>query len=149
MTCPLCDAIKNEAEEVAISAYEGSMTFQILKTKNSKQHYHRYMIVAEEHVNDLSEFEEYVAKAALFQFMLEKMTHGKNRAGNMYPFTIMEPDHATIKDHWHIVASDYHGEDFNQIEQTTRLVVMKLKPGESWEITEAKNEPIHLQAFQQ
>lgn len=112
--CILCQVITTEPEEEYISTWDGGMTFEILKTKADKGHIYRYMVVAEHHISDVLEDEGQIAIGRLFGFM-EKFK---------IPFTIMEPTHATIKDHWHLVASTLdNGDDVQQILDTKRIEV--------------------------
>lgn len=119
--CPLCTAIATEKAvvfrhfEVQNFDYEG---VAILPTKNKKGHEYRYMVCTLKHTMDNQA--ELDSIAAIFLFMRE---FGRD-------FVILEPTHATVKDHWHRVASDMHGDDFLLIEKTDRIEVRLHKAGE-------------------
>jgi hypothetical protein len=116
MTCSLCEAIKSEAEEVWIApAYEGHTDFEILKTKAMKGHKFRYMIVSRVHMDNVGGQAWRYAAGRLIEFMMEKCDED---------FVVMYPDHATIKDHFHLVACDIaDGDDLEQIQNTKRFEV--------------------------
>lgn len=135
--CPLCKAIAIEPEaEGAFEAYPGSMTFEILETKDKKKHDARFMVVATEHVDHVSSYEEATAKAHLFRFMImrDDLTNRSDVPLRKTDFYILERTHATIPNHWHLVACDaYFGNDFEKINDTDRIMVIHLKRGESLE----------------
>jgi len=120
-TCNLCTAVSNEPEEAFIlPLYEGGLAFEILKTKDSKGHKHRYMVVAERHTETVSEFEANYAMGRLFEFMLSR---------KLDMFTILQPTHASIKNHWHLVSSSMDiGNDEDKIADTQRIEVRLVSP---------------------
>jgi hypothetical protein len=125
MTCSLCEAIKNEPEEVWIApAYEGHTDFEILKTKADKGHKFRYMIVSRVHMEDVGKESWRYAAGRLIEFMLDKCDEDA--------FAVMYPDHATIKDHFHLVATDLNklAQDVRLIDNTKRFEIRYKEAGE-------------------
>ncbi len=100
------------------------MPFEILKTKDDKGHKFRLMVVATQHVPDVSRYEEVMAKAYLFAEMLLLQDSWDQKNGP-FDFAIMERTHATIKDHWHIVACDlWSGMDMEKVFETERMDIL-------------------------
>jgi hypothetical protein len=108
--CALCNAIKSE---IQLDYYAG---FVILKTKNKKGHAKRCMVVTSNHRRQLKQPEEDTATAFLFRFI-----ESQHRD---HDWTIMQPTHASIPEHWHLVASTLdEGEDQYLIEDTDRIEI--------------------------
>ncbi len=120
--CPLCLALQNERKLESLKM-ENEMGdgdwFYILPTKNSKGHKSRFQVINKLH-GFHSEDGYPTPKVAqdgmnlLFQFMYAR---GED-------FAIMEPAFASIKDHWHLVATSLDsGEDDAQVAKTPRVEV--------------------------
>lgn len=105
MNCPLCNLDLNN-EKIF---YEDE-AFIVLRTKNLKGHHERIMIVSKEHRHSIG-FNG--VESALD--ILEKV--GKRLFGYTAKWVIMDTTFATIKEHWHLVASDLdpNAEDFDKI----------------------------------
>jgi len=112
--CPLCNLDLNE-EKVF---YEDE-AFVILRTKNLKGHHERIMIVLKAHEHSIG-FKG--VEGALYT--LERVC--KRLFGYAPKWVIMDNTFATIREHWHLVASDLNpkSEDFNQILLTKWLKVV-------------------------
>ena len=104
LSCPLCEAIKNE------KILASNEDFVILRTKKMKGHRERIMVVFRVHTDVL--LGPSINKGL---DLLEKA--GKELFKYTTFFVIMEPTYATIKDHWHLVASDLNrnAEDYDQV----------------------------------
>ena len=114
--CPLCTAAAMETPEAVFAGgrAEDPTTFVILQTKNMKGHEWRYMILTTKHVANIPNIGQ--AEAYLYYYM---------RLRGVEAFEIMEPNHATVKDHWHRVASDMEtGDDRELVGQTDRIQVI-------------------------
>ncbi|SRR6266571_3345013 len=107
--CKICQAFDNEP---ILDYYAG---FAIIQTKNMKGHAERVMVVSQKHERAVHPVEQDTAKAFLFRFIL---------ASDDYDWTIMEPTHASIPEHWHLVASTLdEGEDQELIKDTRRIEI--------------------------
>ena len=106
-SCPLCEAIKNEPHLAE------NKDFVILRTKKMKGHKERIMIVFRVHVMELLSPSYNEGEAFLTEI-------GKQLFSYVPFFVIMEPTFASIKDHWHLVASDldHTAEDYKQVLET-------------------------------
>lgn len=104
MKCQLCEALK---KEVPLAE---NKDFVILRTKKLKGHKERIMVVLRVHASKMLRPTELEAEEFL-------ETVGKKLFKYTAIFVIMEPDFATIKDHWHLVCSDLdpNSEDYEQI----------------------------------
>lgn len=106
--CPLCSL--NLEEEVILGEYG---PFLVLRTKDLKGHRERIMIVIKRHVHNIpfSLYEEAI------DFLYEV---GKRVFSYTPKFVIMDNTFATIREHWHLVATDLdpNSEDFQQILKT-------------------------------
>src|SRR5947209_12614443 len=97
--CGCCDAFITEGYPFHDREY-----FKIVRTNNDKGHSQRFMVVSYTHAPHVAD-EEY-ARSELMRFMI--LAH--------QDFTIMEPTHASIPGHWHIVACSLdEGTDQNKI----------------------------------
>jgi len=88
--------------------------FRIVPTKDSKGHELRLMVVSKRHAAHVGYESE--AKMELIKQML---AHGSD-------FAVFQPTHATIPDHWHIVAStlgESNASDTYQIQDTDRIEI--------------------------
>lgn len=122
--CPLCLAVENE-EHLAYFTSDNEMGdgdwFYILPTKNKKGHELRFQVVNKEHGSIAPGCWDIPTPKVpqdginlLFQFMLKFKKD----------FTIMEPTHASIPEHWHVVASTLDsGDDDAQIVDTDRIEI--------------------------
>src|SRR5712691_8558706 len=116
--CALCNAIKNEqANYIQFNGMGGMFGLVLLPTKNSKGHNQRVMVVANQHIKTPSDNQKDRAMQMLFDWIL---------LNDDYDWAIMQPTHATIPDHWHLVASSL-GEstatDTYQIVDTDRIEI--------------------------
>ena len=103
--CPLCVAVDKEE-----TIYSDDKV-KILETKNLKGHKRRIMVIWTKH-NDIT------LKRIDFDYMADKLEEiGKQAFSYTYKFVIMSSKFATIRDHWHLVASDLepNSEDFYQM----------------------------------
>ena len=114
--CPLCNL--NLKEEVILGEYG---PFLVLRTKDLKGHRERIMIVIKRHVHNIP-FKLY--EEAL-NFLVEV---GKRVFSYTPKFVIMDSTFATIREHWHIVATDLdpNSKDFQQILKTKWIQVVDL-----------------------
>lgn len=114
--CQLCKARLSEK----LVMFDETDTYAILPTKDKKGHKFRYMVVSLEHTTEPCNPEQGVS----FLFSVMKQFG--------VDFTIMEPDHATVKDHWHRVASDFKedSKDVEQMVNTNRIEVRHIKAGD-------------------
>ena len=119
--CPLCVAVHSEVPLKTIPS-NGGIVYVILKTKDMKGHPHRVMVVSDRHGLYVPESSR--AIAALFQFIIE--------GHQCHDWVILSPTHATVKDHWHRVASDTDpkGKDSLLIERTDRIEIRFKAAGE-------------------
>src|SRR5712664_518031 len=116
--CPLCTAAAMETPQCVFmgGSADNPDTLLILQTKNMKGHEWRYMIMTTKHAAMIPN--AWQAEAYLYYFM---------RTKGITSFEILKPTHASITDHFHIVASDSaSGEDRNLIKQTDRVQVMAI-----------------------
>jgi len=114
--CPLCTAAATENPRGVFVGGDTNHpnTLVILQTKNMKGHEFRYMILPTNHIAEIPSPGQ--AEAYLYYFM---------RGSGIKAFEIMEPTNATIKDHWHRVASDMEtGNDRELVRQTDRIQVI-------------------------
>lgn len=93
--------------------------FVVMRTKTLKGHKERIMIVAKPHVHTLTAFEEDAAIS-----ILERV--GRKIFVYAPKFVVMDSTFATIKEHWHLVATDLDpkSEDYEQILNTKWLKVV-------------------------
>ncbi|HLC51414.1 MAG TPA: hypothetical protein VJH90_03515 [archaeon] len=104
MECKLC-TIDHRPEEVVLYRDE---KVTIIETKNKKGHKQRIMVVVNKHGKDIpKELEDY-AKAKLREI-------GKKEFSHVPLFCIMQDLYSTIPGHWHVIASDFRGEDVEQM----------------------------------
>ena len=103
--CPLCN-LELHKEEIF---YEDA-AFIILRTKDLKGHRERMMIVSKEHVHSVDYITYDVALGVVEEI-------GKKIFSYAPKFVIMDSTFATIKEHWHLVATDLDpkSKDFDQI----------------------------------
>lgn len=106
-------------EEVIYGEYG---PFLVIRTKDLKGHRERIMIVHKQHRHGVNwqEFE------AAIEFLIEV---GRKAFSYTPKFVIMDSTFATIKEHWHLVASDLdpNSEDFHQILATKWIKVVDLR----------------------
>ena len=116
--CALCLALKNEVTEYLDFKYMGGMFgLVILRTKLNKGHDERIMIVANQHVKTIPRSQRDAAMQMLWNWII---------LNDDYDWVIMQPTHATIPDHWHLVASTLHessATDTYQIIDTDRIEI--------------------------
>jgi hypothetical protein len=112
--CPLCNIKRNEE----VIFYENDDII-ILETKKKKGHKERIMVVWKDHVVDLPDESWHYAMFKLIEI-------GKKVFSYTPKFVIMEGTFATIKHHWHLVATDLdpNSEDFKQILATPWIDVI-------------------------
>ncbi len=81
------------------------------------------MIVSRMHGENFGGQSWRYAAGRLIEFMLDKCDED---------FAVMYPDHATIKDHFHLVATDLNklAQDIRQIDDTKRYEIRYKKAGE-------------------
>lgn len=105
MNCPLCNI--NLSEEKIF--YEDSL-FLVVRTKNLKGHRERIMIILKEHNPRVN----YKVMEAALDILAEI---GKKVFSYTPKWVIMDSTFATIKQHWHLVASDLNpkSDDFEQM----------------------------------
>lgn len=113
--CPLCNLdLKKE------TIYGEYGPFVVIRTKDLKGHKERIMIVHKQHIHNVKwqEFE------AAIEFLIEI---GKKIFSYSPKFVIMDTTFATIKEHWHLVATDLSAksEDFEQILDTKWIKVLE------------------------
>jgi hypothetical protein len=115
--CVLCIALDSE---VQLDYYAG---FAIIQTKNKKGHSQRIMVMTRWHEREVEQVEKDIAMAFLFRYII---SHRRDD-----DWTIMEPTHASIPAHWHLVGSTIdEGEDQKLIADTGRIEIRFLKAGE-------------------
>jgi hypothetical protein len=111
-----------DTEEIlAYDSYE-TMYFKIIKTKKMKGHSKRCMVIAQMHVPSVSPAEKEFAMGFLFRYIISEHCD--------HDWTIMEPTHATIPNHWHLVAStlgESMATDIYQIVDTDRIEIRFMK----------------------
>src|SRR5437867_4132021 len=112
LECKICQAFDNEP---ILDYYAG---FAIIQTKNMKGHSTRVMVVSHHHERKVKEIERDTAISFLFRYLLQ---YYKN------DWTIMEPTHASIPDHWHLVASTLDEGDDQYLIQDTRRIEIRFK----------------------
>ncbi len=98
--------------------YEDS-SFLILRTKNTKGHRERAMIVYKRH--------EHTIPPREYEHALDLLSKIGRQIFNYTPkFVIMDTTFATINDHWHLVATDIDPKsgDFDQILSTRWIKVI-------------------------
>lgn len=103
--CPLCNLHPEKEKK-----YYEDKSFIVLKTKTSKGHKERIMIVYRPH--------EHVIPQKTYEHALDILEKIGRQIFSYTPkFVIMDTTFATINDHWHLVATDLDpkSEDFNQI----------------------------------
>lgn len=107
--CGCCHAFWDEVGHY-LDGPNGYGSFKIVETKNNKGHEFRFMVVSKSHTSHIDYEPEAVAE--LWKFMKSFKRD----------FVILQPDFASIKDHWHVVASTLDsGTDDEQIAKTRRL----------------------------
>lgn len=108
--CSLCNLQDKENDE---KIYYQDDEIIIVDTKDKKRHRCRIMVVVKDHVINVSD--------DLLLYALHKLIQvGKEVFSYTPKFVIMEATFATIKAHWHLVATDLNpdSDDFNQILKT-------------------------------
>jgi len=114
--CSLCNLHKDE------KIYWENDELIVLRTHDLKGHKERIMIMYKDHVSDIPE--------ELYIYALYKLCEIGRKIFSYTPkFVIMEGTFATIKAHWHCVATDLNpkSEDFKQILHTPWLDVISTK----------------------
>jgi len=114
MECPLCNL--KLKEEVVF--YEDEFIV-ILRTRDLKGHQERIMVVWKAHYSHIPD--------AQYAYALMKLIDTGKRVFKYTPkFVIMEGTFQTIKQHWHLVATDLdpNSNDFEQILRTPWLEVV-------------------------
>lgn len=118
--CPLCKNVTSifvhSQKETVLD--ESAYTI-IVRTKTLKGHKERIMVVAKAHKAEVPYW--------LRELALARLEEVGKRVFNYTPkFVIMDGTFASIKDHWHLVATDLDpkAEDFEQILKTKWLKVI-------------------------
>lgn len=110
--CKLCNALINEKSEYF---YEDKYTV-ILKTKNMKGHRKRFMLISKEHTSEICKGLEYYYRLIFINFCKKQFQPDTT-------FCLFERKFPTIKEHWHIVASDWKGDDLIQMLDTPHYCI--------------------------
>ncbi len=113
--CPLCKALFNEDILDGMNATFGDDAYGILPTKDMKGHAERIQVIRYDH-DSKGNYEK--ASMLLFDFIV--------RNHRDHDWAIMEPTHASIPDHFHLVATtidDERAEDEDLIEDTDRIEI--------------------------
>ncbi|MEM2104100.1 MAG: hypothetical protein QW717_04340 [Candidatus Bathyarchaeia archaeon] len=112
--CPLC-SLDMQKEKIF---YQDDL-FIVLRTAKLKGHRERIMIVYKQHQNTIS-YEEYERALKIVSDI------GREVFKYAPKFVILDGTFASIKDHWHLVASDLDpkSEDFDQILATRWIKVL-------------------------
>lgn len=125
--CSLCLAIESES-----SIYEDKK-IKILETKNLKGHKRRIMVIYREH--------NALPSPDMQRKMLNQLENiGREAFSYAFKFIIMSQKFATIRDHWHYVASDLNPEstDFYQVLGTPWERVVHVKDWIKDEVIDAR-----------
>ena len=115
LNCPLCKALKRETDNI----FHRDLFFTVMRTKDLKGHKERIMIVLNSHKSTVSRQE--------LEHAINILTEVGKEAFHYTPkFIIMDGTYATIKNHWHLVATDLYpfSHDFKQILKTKWLKVV-------------------------
>lgn len=114
-TCPLC---KLEPELVR---YRDQLV-TVVDTLNKKGHRERIMVVYNRHSKEIPKEHETHAMDVLEEI-------GKEVFEYTYKFVILDSTYGSIKDHWHLVASDLdpQTEDWDKMLGTPWLKVVEVK----------------------
>ena len=100
MICPLCH-IKDKKEKI----YYETENFIVCRTKNMRGHKERIMVVYKSHIKELD-------NGLRGEAIKDLQSIGKDIFHQYTPvFVIMEGKYGSINDHWHLVATDLHGND--------------------------------------
>jgi len=112
--CVLCLALKNEKSKYL---YEDE-DIAILPTKTMKGHRKRVMIISKKHISyDRMKSREKTHLSFFIGFC-------KRYFDEEPTFALCEPTYATIKDHWHLIACDWFGEeDIKQLHYTPHKAI--------------------------
>lgn len=114
--CNLCNALKNEKDKFL---YEDD-DIVILPTKKMKGHKKRIMVVTKEHIGQFSL--SYDTKVNEERYTQQFIWFCREYFDEP-TFCLNEPTYATMPEHWHLVASDWWGEDLMQICYTPHKAV--------------------------
>ena len=108
MNCPLCNLKESETIH-----FEDDRCV-VLETIDNKGHNHRIMVIAKEHNKTLTSTYKHHCLMRLIEV-------GKS----LYPenFIVCSDKYSRIPDHWHLIATDFDGWDFEQILETPVMVV--------------------------
>ena len=111
-TCPLCSLTSE------VPYYEDDF-IAIVRTKTMKGHQERLMVIWKDHVISIPTVQETYA-------ILKLIEVGKRQFNYTYKFVIMEGTYQTIKNHFHLVATDLDpkSDDFWQIMKTPWIEVV-------------------------
>ncbi len=107
--CPLCNL--NVSSE---SVRHLDESFMILDTKNRKGHKNRIMVITEEHVIKHP-------KQVLDRAITTLIEIGRELFDS--DFCLLSDKFSSVKNHWHIVASDLDGDDYGQIMSTPFVLI--------------------------
>jgi len=119
MGCPLCNL--DPGKEVF---FYRDLHIAVVRTKKLKGHVQRIMVLTNEHVETVPQW--------LFDHAISKLIEVGKKVFSYTPkFVIMEGTYASVRDHWHLVASDLdpESEDFEQILRTKWLKVVDTAEG--------------------
>jgi hypothetical protein len=109
MTCPLCEIPKKEK-----LIFEDDLLY-LVSTKEMKGHKVRVMVALKRHSEEPT-FEERI----MATFLLNKYMEETMRQPNSYhyqPWFLVGNSHATIRNHWHLIACDAETADSKEAEQ--------------------------------
>jgi len=114
--CPLCELDFSKEKVYFRDAY-----MAILRTKSLKGHRERIMVTAIQHWGKVSKRFYNYAVRRLIEVGMEVFSYTSR-------FVVMDGTYASIKDHWHLVASDLdpNSEDYDQILKTKWLKIVNV-----------------------
>ena len=115
MACKMCDLdLKKE------TVHYKDKEVLVLETLGKKGHNNRLMVVTKDHSK--------TPNATLKHKALTKLIETGKKIFKGKDFVLMSDRYSTIPDHWHMIATDFDGWDFEQILDTPmRLVINETK----------------------
>lgn len=108
MKCPLCELREDETIH-----YEDDLCI-VLETLHKKGHNNRIMVISKEHTKVLTSTTKHHCLMKLIEI-------GKALYTNH--FIVCSDKYSRIPSHWHLIATDFDGWDFEQILETPFMVV--------------------------
>jgi hypothetical protein len=105
--CPLCRALKNEKDKILFQ--DDDVT--ILPTKDTYGHKKRIMVISNRHFSFITFDEETYLFRVFVNFCKEYFDEEPTFACNDH----YDSELASVKDHWHLIATDWKGDDLERI----------------------------------